>query len=92
MHISGFIVSLVGLLYFILCIGIPKIRPYQKGSDKKIGTVTCIGGIIFFLAPTLTFIVVASGAMDKEYSWIGYLFVCLGVVFMAAGSVVEKNE
>jgi drug/metabolite transporter superfamily protein YnfA len=92
MHISGFFICLLGLAYFTLAIVFPKIRPFQKGRDQRIGTVVCIGGVIVFLAPALTFLAVVNNLLDVEYKWIGYLFALSGVLVIGIGSLIDRSE
>lgn len=78
-----------GMAYFGLCVGIPEIRMYWKGSDTKMGLVSCLGCAMFFWGPALVFMCVATGLTSEVYKFAGYIFCGLGLLVAGIGYLID---
>jgi hypothetical protein len=83
MRTLGIIVWVTGMAYTALCLGIPEIRIYWKGTDKKMGTVSCVGFALFFWWPVLVWLL--GWLIPKEYLIAAYGFVMLAFIIAMIG-------
>lgn len=89
-------IVVAGMAYTALCLGIPEIRIYYRGSDKKIGPVGSVGLALFFWALGLGLIGSVTGLIPEGWvrqvcSFGVYLLVCLGVVVAIIGFYVDPS-
>ncbi|MDQ4120406.1 MAG: hypothetical protein M3209_03060 [Acidobacteriota bacterium] len=93
METVGIIVWIVFAIYSALCLWMPNIRPYWKGSDIRFGTLSCIGFALFVWFPF--FVAVISpliGGFDKSDAPFLFLVIVLAVVIAFIGYFVDAED
>jgi hypothetical protein len=78
-----------GMVYTALCVGIPEIRMYWKGSDTKMGMVSCLGVAMFFWIPASVLLGESMGLILDAYKFAGFLLCVLGLVVAGVGYFID---
>jgi len=89
----GIFVLLVGMAYTALCIGIPEIRIYWKGTKTKLGTVSSVGVAWFIWGFSLEIIGDrAFGIVLAPGPWPYVIFVSVLAVLFTLGYLMDISE
>jgi hypothetical protein len=84
-----------GAFYSALCLGIPEIRPYLKGSlfwtgkQKTLGLLSCVGFAMVFWCPALIYAGIVTGLIPEGFMSATYLAILLGIIVAMVGSWVD---
>lgn len=80
---------IAGMAYAALCVGIPEIRMYWKGSNTKMGLVSCLGVAMFFWSPAFVLLGESMGLISGAYKFAGFLLCLLGLVVAGVGYFID---
>jgi hypothetical protein len=81
----------VAMIYFPLCIWIPEIRPYWKGTQRTIGPVSNFGCAMFVWCPALALAAAAIGLISDAYTGVLYLLESLAIVLVLLGFIIDMD-
>ena len=81
----------IAMIYFALCIWIPEIRLYWRGTQKTVGPVSNFGCAMFVWCPALALAATAIGLVSGTHTYVLYFLEALAFVLVILGFIIDVD-